>query len=333
MATLERVPIHCRFCDGLLCPGDAHWTCDQCGHKYPMILGIIDMRQPELDRDSELQKAIVTALTAQFAGATFTELVDVYLTAAQVPDDLLNYFKNYFLNQEKRGRQFREMFMTRIEQQFGLHPTGAALELGCGAGAGLLALAKSFEVVIGLDPFLPSLILAQKLLAEHSQYNILLVCGHGQNLPFSDATFDYISAQNVLEHVFDARRIVSEIARVLKQHGGFGADSRNRFDLFFPEPHVKLRFVGFLPRQWAEPYVIRRSGKRYYDVFLLSYWDLRSIFQHAFGDNYRIGLPDVTVYGGPPWANSVLSRLGRIPILSILLLGTFPSHLVVAVKP
>src|SRR5262245_39422256 len=47
------------------------------------------------------------------------------------------------------------------------------------------------------------------------------VLGFGERLPFADAVFDTVVCCQVLEHVFDERLVVSEVARVLKPGGTF----------------------------------------------------------------------------------------------------------------
>jgi 2-polyprenyl-3-methyl-5-hydroxy-6-metoxy-1,4-benzoquinol methylase len=46
-----------------------------------------------------------------------------------------------------------------------------------------------------------------------------LVCDLGQTIPFNEGTFDAVVLMNVLEHVYENRRLVQNIAKILKPGG------------------------------------------------------------------------------------------------------------------
>ena len=50
----------------------------------------------------------------------------------------------------------------------------------------------------------------------------------GENLPFDDNSFDLVCCCDVLEHVEDVAKVISEINRVLKPGGLFIYDTVNR---------------------------------------------------------------------------------------------------------
>ena len=87
------------------------------------------------------------------------------------------------------------------------------LEVGSGAH-GLIFYFEAGEKV-GIDP-----------LADHYarlfpkwQGRAQTVAGFGESLPFDDASFDVVLCDNVVDHAENPRRIVEEIARVLKPRG------------------------------------------------------------------------------------------------------------------
>ena len=88
------------------------------------------------------------------------------------------------------------------------------LDAGCGTG-GMLDLYRSWPdaEAIGLD-FSPS-----ALGFSHNRGHERLVGGDLTALPFRTATFDVITALDVLEHVPDDARAAAEISRVLKPGG------------------------------------------------------------------------------------------------------------------
>lgn len=304
-------------------------ACPGCGQRYPATLGIPDLRGPGAVNDPA-EAAIVEKMLARYPQSDFAALLDLRLINAPTYGDRRGHEIGYMLTLDERGRGMVEMFQARAAEHF--PPTGdeAALDIGCGAGSSLLALARRYRFVAGLDPSLPELILARKALESAGVANFQLVQAFGQRIPYPDESFDYVNALNVLEHVFEPQPVLGEARRVLKGGGVFAADSRNRFDLFLPEPHVKIRWVGLLPRGWQKSYVRWRAKVGYDATRLLSYGELRRGLRRSFGHGYRIVFPYVSAYGGPAWVNAWLRRLERLPVLSTLALWVFPSHLALA---
>lgn len=309
--------------------------CRRCDFPYRAHFGILDLRYP-IDVD-EKENVVVQKLIAAYPTASYLGLVEILsstIDAAQLPERLLPHYRQHRTSQVSRGSQFANMFLARLQDYYGVPETTLALEIGCGAGAGLVALAKRFSNVVGLDPNLSLLILARKFCDENGIRNVTLVQAYGQHLPFRDNSFAYTTAQNVLEHVFQINEVVAEAARVLKPGGCFVADSRNRFDLFFPEPHVQLRWVGLLPRRWANAYVRWRLGVSYdkFGTRLLSYGDLRRALRKPFGNQYQIVMPGVSAYGATSRWDGLLIALDRFGWVRRLVLSIFPSHLILAQK-
>jgi SAM-dependent methyltransferase len=225
-----------------------------------------------------------------------------------------------------------DMFDKRLSKYYVMPDKRRALDIGCGYGTATGILAKQFHHVIGLDSYLPVLLLARKLLGDCNANNVLLVQAYAQNIPIRDGYVDYAIAQNVIEHLIDVDTALHEIERILSKGGCFCGDSRNRFDLFLPEPHVRLRWVGLLPRRLQPWYVRKLSGLSYADwhVCLQSWWGLRRSARRAFGPSARIVLPLVSAYGYAPNVDRGVEWLDEVPILRDLVLVVFPSHLLVA---
>lgn len=102
-----------------------------------------------------------------------------------------------------------------------------ALDVGCGGGFLSEELSRSGLRVTGIDPSTESLAVAR----EHAAGNGLTidyVPGDGEHLPFQDQTFDMVFCCDVLEHVKDMPRVISEISRVLRTGGMFFYDTINR---------------------------------------------------------------------------------------------------------
>jgi 2-polyprenyl-6-hydroxyphenyl methylase / 3-demethylubiquinone-9 3-methyltransferase len=103
----------------------------------------------------------------------------------------------------------------------------ATLDVGCGGGFLSEHLARLGHRVVGVDPSPVSLETARRHAAGAS-LDIDYRHGFGEHLPAADAEFDVVVCCDVLEHVDDLDRVVSEIARVLRPGGLFFFDTINR---------------------------------------------------------------------------------------------------------
>jgi 2-polyprenyl-6-hydroxyphenyl methylase / 3-demethylubiquinone-9 3-methyltransferase len=119
-------------------------------------------------------------------------------------------------------------FRDVLRRQVGTRVGGLrALDIGCGGGF----LAEEFAVlgcqVAAVDPS-PVSIGAARDHAAARGLDIDYRVGAGERLPFQDSAFDLASCCDVLEHVSDLDRVVSETARVLKPGGLYLFDTINR---------------------------------------------------------------------------------------------------------
>ncbi|KJS33447.1 MAG: methyltransferase [Desulfatitalea sp. BRH_c12] len=118
-------------------------------------------------------------------------------------------------------------------------PAGSRiLDIGCGSGRHVAA-AYSLEkaCVTGADPNQQDLLQARSRLQYHDRLGAHgngcwnLTAADITDLPFADHSFDLVICSEVLEHIPDHQRAMSEIVRVLK-----------------PERHL----VVSVPRRWPE---------------------------------------------------------------------------------
>jgi ubiquinone/menaquinone biosynthesis C-methylase UbiE len=93
----------------------------------------------------------------------------------------------------------------------------AALDIGCGAGASTLALARYAQRVTGVDPSPAMLAFAQDALPGAK-----FVVAGAESLPFESATFDLVTAAGSLNYA-NVRVALGEISRVLRAGGYFVA--------------------------------------------------------------------------------------------------------------
>jgi len=129
----------------------------------------------------------------------------------------------------------------------------AVLDLGCAGGFMAEALAARGAIVTGIDPA-PEAIEAARRHARSSGLPITYDTGVGEALPYAAAVFDAVVCVDVLEHVSDLNKVLSEIARVLRPGGMFLFDTINRNPLSrFATITVAENILGLLPRGTHDP--------------------------------------------------------------------------------
>lgn len=138
--------------------------------------------------------------------------------------------ENHYLNLLKTGINparfgyFHEVLTDRL----GLDPSLlSVLDVGCGGGILSEEFARAGCKVVGIDPAIPSLEAAREH-ARAENPSIQYLCGRGEQIPFGDSSFDIVVCCDVLEHVDDLEKAVSELARVTKPGGGVFFDTINR---------------------------------------------------------------------------------------------------------
>ena len=110
------------------------------------------------------------------------------------------------------------------------------LDLGCGKGRHVHKLYYFKKChVIGLDLSLDDLKVTYQGFETYPDItydpkrNFDLMVGNALSLPFRDETFDQIICSEVLEHIQDYKKVISEIHRVAKQGAYIGISVPNRF--------------------------------------------------------------------------------------------------------
>jgi SAM-dependent methyltransferase len=97
-------------------------------------------------------------------------------------------------------------------------PQGRFLEAGCGTAANALNLARLGVAVAGVDLSLEGLERARAAFAERGLVGEF-VEGDVRDLPFAEASFDFVYAGGVVEHFAETDRAVTEMVRVLRPGG------------------------------------------------------------------------------------------------------------------
>jgi len=323
----------CPYCKRNLINKDCDWHCNKCNKNYFDVFGILDFRGIYKNSDELLSDdRKLATLIENYNSLNYEKLLDVERSfnkkwLESLPRSVKKSYIEYDVTLEKRVNERCERIKNSLREVNAVLSYENALDVGCGKGAMLIHLSRYFDNVYGIEPDLSKLVLAKKLLEENNIQNVKLICCSGETLPFKDGFFDFVNALNVIEHLKDQRQSIVEVRRVMRTGGYFCFDSRNRFDLFRPEPHVNLYFVGFIPRRFMHSYVYFRNKMDYEGIKLLSYFELKKYIS-IFSD-YYILLPTLEL---SKTYKKIYEFIKNLPLISQTLKLFFPTYQVVVKK-
>lgn len=144
-----------------------------------------------------------------------------------------------------------DMFRAAVLERVGTRRGLRILDLGAGAGIiPQMNFGGLGHWVAGVDP--DPRVLDNPYLDEAR-------VGYAENIPYEDASFDLVVADNVLEHLPDPEAAFREVRRVLRTGGEFLAKTPNRFH------YVPL--IAAATPHWFHEWVNRRRGRRNEDTF------------------------------------------------------------------
>lgn len=249
--TREGALFVCPQCrNGLLKQPDS-FRCVDCVREYPIIFGIADFRirsDRYLSLEDERAKARRLALEVE---QSFSAMLDYYYDITDdVPPVLAARYKAYHYNGPRQARYSLE--------RLGIASGDVMLDVGCGAGGGLIAAAEKGSQVYGMDIALRWLIICQQRLREHG-ISATLVCADVEAPPFPDASFSKILATDLLENVYSVEKSLSAMGRLLKLDGKLWLAGSNKFCLG-PHPSTRLWAIGYVPGKWRRRLVTRLRG-------------------------------------------------------------------------
>lgn len=119
----------------------------------------------------------------------------------------------------------------------GLPPTGSILNIGSGTGEDEYRLATDPEFnhtgeILGLDlphdEFADRFFAVRQALGNAGVSNVTFVEGNAENLPFEDNKFDAVFCLHMLYYARHIRKVIREIARVVKPEGIVAISSNAR---------------------------------------------------------------------------------------------------------
>jgi len=231
-----------------------------------------------------------------------------------------------------------------IARYGGALPGRRILDLGSGMGGTSVALGLAGAAPLAFE-YNRAYCDIIRLRAGRYDMNLPVVNGAGEQLPFSDASFDLVIAWDVVEHVQNPALLLADLARVLRPGGRVLLTVINRFA--FRDPHYHLPLLNWLPRPLAEAIIEQRgrskSGADFSDRQRLSemhYYTMGSFRQLAARYGFRVGdiredrvrRNEGTAGGRKGQARDLLRRLGLARVAYIgyrtLFQGTYELLLV-----
>lgn len=273
----------CPLCRGSLGQESEGVRCLGCDRRYETVEGIPDLRlhRPawiEFEDDRRRAHELVQAVASEDVQGS---VEFVFRRRKGWTDELIDRRVRQVLELPGRLRGELDEWLAPLRDQSGL-----LLDVGCGPGTLLAAIAPSNRDALGIDVSMEWLVVAKRMI-ESAGGRPVLACALAETLPLPDRSVEAIAVLDVVEHVSDPSALVEEVNRVLAPGGLLVLATPNRFSLA-AEPHVGVWGVGWLPVRLQERYVRWRSGKPYGFVRLLSRRELDRLFERHSDIGVRI---------------------------------------------
>lgn len=112
-----------------------------------------------------------------------------------------------------------EAVLARIRAAAGLGRNERALDVACGPGIVVAALAPDAREVVGCDITPEMLDKARERCAKAALASVRFVPGRVEALPFADGEFDVVVSRSAVHHFADPALAFREMARVLRKGG------------------------------------------------------------------------------------------------------------------
>jgi len=194
----------------------------------------------------------------------------------------MRWRSNFEQWRERRINQERYQ-QARIDQIEGIAgPLDRQVLLDVGAGMGGFAVAAALKgATVAACEFNRAYCEIIKLRAARNELTLPVYNAAGEALPFADRSFDTIVSWDVIEHVQDPARMLSEFNRVLLPGGVALVTAINRWA--WKDPHYHIRGLNWLPRAWAEK-LIQRRGRSKENAAFQDMQRLSEMHYFSYGD-------------------------------------------------
>jgi methionine biosynthesis protein MetW len=130
------------------------------------------------------------------------------------------------------------------------------LDVGCGNGTILYNLRNRFDELYGIELIPDQAEWAKKTLGDCKKLVDINIGNIEESCPYPDNYFDYIVMADVIEHIFDVRKVISELVRVTMPAGKVCICTPN---IAYIKRRLKLLF-GRFPMTSNEKYLLEKNG-------------------------------------------------------------------------
>ena len=179
------------------------------------------------------------------------------------------------------------------------------LDLGCGNARDIAYIAEQGSQVVGIDISEGMIAEARFDLEKLGYNNITLEVGDATQLSYKDSEFDKVLCSEVLEHIPDTDKALSEIYRVLKPNGVLVLSTPNKKSWYGFDRYIIWQRI--LRKHWFHPYdnwrsikellcmteqngfmTVRKTGICYMPGFLISYFLFPNTLKHILVKLVRV---------------------------------------------
>ncbi len=172
-----------------------------------------------------------------------------------------------------KAAESTELIITRrhrLVTELGRPGDGVLLDFGCGSGAQTLLFAPQFTRTMAVDVDRAYIAECERRVAQAGLADrVRCIAYDGHTLPIDDRSIDFAVSFEVLEHVDDETRALSELRRVLKPGGTLAMSVPNRWWIFETHgaalplfPWNRVPFFSWLPKplhdRWARARIYSR---------------------------------------------------------------------------
>lgn len=166
------------------------------------------------------------------------------------------------------------------------------LDIGCGAGLLIFQIKKIYPdkniFILGLDVVRNNIRILIDRKSKEEKSDILGITGYAEELPILNACIDIILCSETLEHIYDKRKAVREMARVLKPSGRLLISTPSKEIVRFWEdvfylPRVIKKILNLKPlREKPRAYDKPIAKKQLINLLLDSGMEIVKFEQNAF---------------------------------------------------
>ena len=189
------------------------------------------------------------------------------------------------------------------------------LDIGCGRALDDIELARRKARCYGLELSNKMITFARKHISD-SGFEIRLVRGAGERLPFKEACFDKVFCKGAIDHFPDPDRAVDEIARVLKPGGKAVITVANYESLSFKLGRRLVKLIEVVYKGRADDKKVWQVPHDH--VYKFDHAFLMKLVKPHLNVERVVG---ISMFFGFPWWGLLLSKLPRrvsAPILRFL---------------